>query len=145
MARFFPEGFFPQITTSIHWGYRNFMFCPSLHIDRSEGCLKHSLIKAAVAQPCGFWPWWKGDPFSQSVEVLCKCTNEHCTSQNSSLSRAHLGFIAVRNSKSAGTPERRKIFSCKSGCSCRSKVGLFHTQGQPEQKLTVASCLSLSP
>lgn len=61
-----------------------------------------------------------------------------------SLSKADLGFIVIKNSKSAGTLERREICSCKSGYSCRSKVGLFHTQGQTEQKLTVASRLSLS-
>lgn len=61
-----------------------------------------------------------------------------------SLSKADLGFIVIKNSKSAGTLERREKCSCKSGYSCRSKVGLFHTQGQTEQKLTVASRLSLS-
>lgn len=33
------------------------------------------------------------------------------------LSKAGLGFIVVKNSKTAGTPERRKICSCKSGWS----------------------------
>lgn len=37
--------------TCVHWGYRNSRFCPNIQMNR---CLKHSLIKLAIAQHAAF-------------------------------------------------------------------------------------------